>query len=156
VLTTTITIRFIPCLLKDLDTLQDSLRTRGYQMKDTNFIGRIKRRTTLILPLLSNSLERSIQSAEAMESRGFGSHGKKTFYKNIQTTSVDFFFILLSVVLFIFFSGMWFFKIGTYDYYPTITPISITLSYISLAVVLVFLVSAPVVFSPLKKVIDLD
>jgi len=156
VLTTTIALRFIPCLLTDLETLQNSIRTRGYQMKEGSFIGHIKQRAILISPLLSNSLERSIQSAEAMESRGFGSQGKKTFYKNIQTTAADYFFILLSISLFILFLSMRLLSIGTYEYYPTLTPIIITVPYVVAAVVLVFLVSAPVVFSPLKKVIDLD
>jgi len=156
VLTTTIALRFIPCLLTDLETLQNSICTRGYQMKEGSFIGRIKRRAILIPPLLSNSLERSIQSAEAMESRGFGSSGKKTFYKNIQTTPADYFFILLSISLFTLFLGMWLLNIGTYIYYPTLTPVNITLSYIVSAAILVFLVLAPVTFSPLKKVVDLD
>jgi len=156
VLTTTIALRFIPCLLTDLETLQNSICTRGYQMKEGSFIGRIKQRAILIPPLLSNSLERSIQSAEAMESRGFGSQGKKTFYKNIQTTAADYFFILLSISLFILFLSMWLLNIGTYNYYPTLTPINITLSYVASAAILVFLVSAPVTFSPLKKVVDLD
>lgn len=156
VFTTTIAIRFIPCILMDLETLQDSIRSRGYQIKKKGFAGRIKQRAALLPPLLSNSLERSIQSAEAMESRGFGSHGKKTFYKNIQTTSADYFFILLSLSLFVLFIAMWLLKIGTIDYYPTLTPINVTLSYVVSAFVLVSFVSAPVVFSPLKKVIDLD
>lgn len=156
VFTTTIAIRFIPCLLTDLETLQDSIRSRGYQIEKKGFIGRIKQRAALILPLLSNSLERSIQSAEAMESRGFGSSGKKTFYKNIRATTVDRFFILLSLALFVLFPAMWLFNLGAYDYYPTPTSINITVSYTILAAVLVFLVSAPIVFSPLKKVIDLD
>ena len=91
-----------------------------------------------------------------MESRGFGSSGKKTFYKNIRATPVDYFFILLSLTLFVLFPAIWLLNIGSYDYYPTITSINITVSYIILVVVLVFFVSAPVTFSPLKKVIDLD
>ena len=156
ILTTTIAIRFIPCLLSDLDTMQDSIRMRGYQMGGKHFISRIKRRAVLLPPLLSNSLERSIQSAEAMESRGFGSSGKKTFYKTIQTTITDYFFILLSISLFVLFIIMWILNIGTYNYYPTLTPINITATYIFLAAFLIFLVSAPVIFSPLKKVFDLD
>jgi len=156
VLTTTIAIRFIPCLFADIDTLQDSLRTRGYKMDDQRFLNRIKRRAALVLHLLSNSLERSIQSAESMESRGFGLNGKKTFYKTVKTTRVDYLFILLSVSLFILFLFMWTQNIGTYSYYPSLTPISITLSYVLTAVFIMFLVASPAVFSPVKKVIDLD
>jgi len=142
--------------MMDLQTLQDSICSRGYEIEKKGFVRRIKQRAALLLPLLSNSLERSIQSAEAMESRGFGSSGKKTFYKNIKATTVDRFFILLSIALFVLFPVMWLLNIGAYDYYPTLTSINITIPYITFAVFIVFLVLAPVVFSPLKKVIDLD
>lgn len=156
VLTTAIATRFIPCLLSDLDTLQDSLQTRGYKMNEKHFVSRIKKRAVLIPPLLSNSLDRSIQSAEAMESRGFGSNGKKTFYKTFQTTITDYFFIILPLLTLVFFLIMWILNIGTYEYYPNLKPIEITAAYIVTGAFLVFLVVAPAAFSPLKKVIDLD
>ena len=156
VFTTSIATRFIPYLLKDVDTLQNSLKTRGYKMDEGKIISRIKKRAALILPLLSNSLERSIQSAEAMESRGFGSKGKKTFYKTVQTTQTDYFFIFLSMLLFVLFMTMWILKIGTYEYYPSLTPIIFTFSYIAMGMFLIVLIMAPAIFSPLKKVIDLD
>ena len=156
VFTTSIATRFIPCLLKDIDTLQNSLKTRGYKMDGGKIISRITKRASLILPLLSNSLERSIQSAEAMESRGFGSKGKKTFYKTVQTTQTDYFFIFLSLLLFVVFVAMWILKIGTYEYYPNLTPIIFTFSYIAMGMFLIILITAPAIFSPLKKVIDLD
>jgi len=156
VLTTTIAIRFIPCLFADIDTLQDSLRTRGYKMDDRHFLNRIKRRAKVILPLLSNSLERSIQSAESMESRGFGLKGKKTYYKTIATSRVDIMFILLSLSLFFVFIFMWIQNVGTYSFYPSLTPISVTFSYISTVIFVMFIVASPAVFSPVKKVIDLD
>ncbi len=156
VLVTSVATRFIPCLLADLDKLQDSLKTRGYQMNKGRFLNRIKRRALLLPPLLSSSLERSIQSAEAMESRGFGSKGKKTYYKTVQTTGTDYFFIMLPVTLFILLITMWILQIGTYEYYPNLSTIAITFSYVLMASILVFMVVAPAVFSPLKKVIDLD
>lgn len=156
VFTTSIAASFIPCLLKDVDTLQSSLKTRGYKMDEGKIISRIKKRASLILPLLSNSLERSIQSAEAMESRGFGSKGKKTFYKKVQTTQADYFFIFLSISLFILFISMWILKIGAYNYYPNLTPTLFTFSYIAMGMFLIMMITAPAIFSPLIKVIDLD
>ena len=125
-------------------------------MTEGGFLTRIKRRAIIIPSLLSNSLERSIQSAEAMESRGFGSKGRKTFYDVIKTTRTDYFFIALSLSLFALFAIMWILRIGTYEYYPNITPIVITISYVSVALILVLSAASPAIFSPLKKVIDLD
>jgi len=156
VFTTTVAIRFIPCLFSDLKTIQDSVRSRGYPLNTKGFFRSIIQRSSLLTPLLSNSLERSVQSAEAMESRGFGASGKKTFYKHIKITTIDYFFVLLSLFLFLLFSFIWWSNIGAYNYYPTLPPIHINFSYCISALFLVFFVSAPVVFSPLKKVIDLD
>ncbi len=156
VFTTAIATRFMPCLLNDVDTMTDSLRTRAYNFNDGKFLQRIKRRSVLILPLLSNSLERAIQSAEAMESRAFGSDTKRTIYKKIETTLTDYFFIMLSTLFLVFLFLMLLFNIGSYNYYPSLDPIYINVSYMSVALVLIFFVLAPAVFSPLKKVFDLD
>jgi len=156
VFTTSIATRFIPCLLTDVNTIQDSLKSRAYQMNNGNILSRIKKRTIILPALLSNSLERSIQSAEAMEARGFGTKTKRTFYKTIQTTKFDIFFIILSVLLFASFILMWMLNIGAYAYYPTLSPISITYTYIFIVLLVVFMISAPAMFSPLKRRIDLD
>lgn len=156
VITTSIATRFIPTLIKDIDRIQDSLKSRAYKINEGGLIKKIKRRAILIPPLLSNSLERSIQSAEAMESRGFGSKGKKTFYKPIQTTKIDFFFILLPIFLFIFLFVIWILQLVKFQYYPSISTISLNFTYILVALILALLTISPVIFSPLKKVIDLD
>jgi energy-coupling factor transport system permease protein len=57
--------RFVPSLLDDVDTLMDVQRARGAKLK------RIRGKGPIIIPLLSNSLERSVSVAEAMEARGF-------------------------------------------------------------------------------------
>ena len=126
------------------------------KMNEGGFINRIKKRLVIFPPLLSNSLERSIQSAEAMESRGFGLKGKKNFFKKIQTTKTDYFFIVLPILLIFLIIVMWMLNIGSYDYYPSITPVALSLSYFIIGLLLVLIVISPALFSPLKKVIDLD
>jgi energy-coupling factor transport system permease protein len=156
VFTTAVATRFIPCFLTDVDTMTDSLRTRAYDFNDGNILQRTKKRSALILPLLSNSLERAIQSAESMESRAFGYDTKRTIYKKIETTSTDYFLIILSTLFLVFLFLMWLFNIGVYNYYPSLDPIYINVSYLIIVVVLIFFILAPAFFSPLKKVIDLD
>lgn len=156
VLTVSITIRFIPCLMKDLDQMQESLKTRGYSFNNGGFLNKIKSRAILIPPLLSNSLERSIQSAESMESRGFGMKSKKTFYKNIRTTKTDYFFIMLSLLLASFFIVLFYYGYGYIDFYQDISNISLTTSYLAVLIILVLIIVSPALFSPVKKVVDLD
>jgi energy-coupling factor transport system permease protein len=65
VLTASLAARYIPSLAEDAEALTEVQRTRGAKLKG------IKGSGTVIIPLLSNSLERSIATAEAMEARGF-------------------------------------------------------------------------------------
>jgi len=156
VFTTSIAIRFIPTLINDLNKLQDSLKSRAYKINEGGFFSKIKRRAILIPPLLSNSLERSIQSAEAMESRGFGSKGKKTYYKPIHTTKIDFFFILLPISMLFFLFVIWISKNVSFQYFPNISKISLNFTYFLVAILLIIFSVSPILFSPLKKVIDFD
>lgn len=156
VLTTTIATRFIPSLLGDIEKIQDSLKSRAYNMDERGFIRRLKKRAIILPPLISNSLDRSIQSAEAMESRGFGSKGKKTIYKSILTSRIDYLFFFLPLLIIFVTILFWIFGFGKYEYYPTIDTISITLNYVIFVSVFCFLLNSLVIFSPLKKVIDLD
>ncbi len=155
VLTTNIAIKFIPCVLSDLQILQDSVKTRGYNLDDKKIFGKIRRKSSLISPLLTNSLDRSIQLAEAMESRGFGS-SKKTFYKSIKTTFIDYYFIYLSTIIFLIVFLIWSLKISSFQYYPTLSGINFTGEYLTSSIFLMFIIASPAIFSPLKKVIDLD
>jgi len=58
--------RFAPSLIEDAETLSQVQRARGAKLKG------IRGKGPVIIPLLSNSLERSVSVAEAMEARGFG------------------------------------------------------------------------------------
>jgi len=63
---TSLATRFVPSLLDDAKTLAEVQKSRGAKLKG------IRGKGPVIIPLLSNSLERSVTVAEAMESRGFG------------------------------------------------------------------------------------
>jgi|GEM_PF-2882933 len=65
VFVTSLSTRFVPSLMDDVETLTQVQKTRGAKLKG------IRGKGTVIIPLLSNSLERSVSVAEAMESRGF-------------------------------------------------------------------------------------
>ena len=83
-----------------------------------------------------------------------------TIYKlpifNVKVTKLDYFFITLPLLLILLVIGVWFLNILTYEYYPTLSPIKITWNYIVLGGILILMVVSLAIFSPLKKVIDLD
>jgi energy-coupling factor transport system permease protein len=71
---TSLSARLIPSLMEDTGTLMEVQRSRGAKLKG------IRGRGAVVIPLLSNSLERSVSVAEAMEARGFD--GRFAFEKN--------------------------------------------------------------------------
>lgn len=120
VLVTTLSTRFVPTLVGDAARITDVHRSRGLELDKGGFRRRIKNRSSIIITLLSNSLDRAIQVAEAMESRAFGTGAKRTFFKEIRLTVLDVVAIIVafgSLALGIFISVAGY---GNYQYYPTL------------------------------------
>lgn len=65
-LATTIALTFVPQVVLQLQAIRDAQRIRGHHFRSW------RDGLPLLVPLLSGGLERSIQLAEAMESRGYG------------------------------------------------------------------------------------
>ena len=67
-----ISVRLFPPLLKDAGNIYEARISRGIPLDRGNVVNRWMKRIPLIVPLLSNALERTGTLAESMESRGFG------------------------------------------------------------------------------------
>ena len=80
----------------------------------------------LLLPLLANSLERSVQVSEALEARAFAISRKKIFFRSISTSKIDILNIILIISLLggLMLAGTQGF--GVYNVYPAVTPLIIT------------------------------
>ena len=89
VLVTSLSTRFIPTLIDDVERISDVQRSRGLELERGKLMQKIKSRMAIIIPLLSNSLDRTVQIAEAMESRAFGSGEKRSFYKEVKLGKLD-------------------------------------------------------------------
>ena len=156
VLVTSISTRFMPTLLDDVQRITDVQRSRGLELDKGRLLQRIKGRASVMIALLSNSLDRSVQVAEAMESRAFGTGRNRTFYKSIGFSLIDIttlIFVLLPAALGIFMAVSGY---GQYEYYPTIERISLSgLEWLLLAV-LVFVLLVMIPMSYLKQRVDLD
>ena len=70
VLVVALATRLVPTLERDAGGLVDSLRGRGIPVEGA------RRRAALVSPLLAGSLERGLNLAEAMETRGYGRAGR--------------------------------------------------------------------------------
>jgi energy-coupling factor transport system permease protein len=156
VLVTSLSTRFVPTLVNDMQRIADVQRSRGLELDRGRLVQRIRKRSSVILPLLSNSLDRTVQIAEAMESRAFGSGSKRTFYKDIQTSRID----LVTLALGLAPCGLAVFMLcrgyGGYRYYPTLGDLSLSTLEWSMLPILASLLSATALLALVKKRIDLD
>ena len=126
VLVTSLSTRFIPTLFNDIQCISDVQRSRGLELDKGNLTQKVSNRMAIIVPLLSNSLDRVVQVAEAMEARAFGSTGKRTYYKQIHFSKTDIYALLIIVFttgfgIFVSISGY-----GDYQYYPSLAPLDMS------------------------------
>ena len=156
VLVTSLSTRFVPTLIDDVERITDVQRSRGLELDRGSLSQKVKGRMSVIIPLLSNSLDRTVQVAEAMESRAFGSGTKRTFYKDIQFSRIDivtliFVFAPCALGIFMLLRGY-----GDYQYYPTLGSMNLSVMEWSILPVLVLLLSSVIFLAFLKRRIDLD
>ncbi|MBN2335310.1 energy-coupling factor transporter transmembrane protein EcfT [Candidatus Bathyarchaeota archaeon] len=90
-------IRFVPVLADEAQTIMDAQRSRGLELDKGNFITRIRNYIPILLPLIINSIRRSLELAEAMESRAFGATENRTNLYELKMTGTD--YMVLAVVL---------------------------------------------------------
>jgi len=156
VLVTSLSTRFIPTLIDDMERITDVQRSRGLELDKGKLSQRIRSRSSIAIALLSNSLDRAVQVAEAMESRAFGNGRGRTSYKDIKLTLIDVttvVFALLPGALGIFMSLSGY---GQYQYYPAIQGISLSGLEWSLLALMALLLFAILPLAYIKQRVDLD
>jgi energy-coupling factor transport system permease protein len=145
VLVTSLSTRFIPVLMADARTVVDVQRSRGLSFDRGNLLERIRNAGALIFPMLSNSLDRAVQVAEAMEARAYGASVQRTFYRDRPLRAGDTFLLvalLAGTTLVVVAHGA---GIGDYQYYPTLGSMEMTLTeWLALGVFLATLFSVAV------------
>ena len=156
VLVTSLTTRFIPTLIDDAERISDVQRSRGLELDRGNLYQRIRSRMAILIPLLSNSLDRTVQVAEAMESRAFGSGGKRTFYNEIKLNKVDFQILIVSFFPLALGIFMWWLGQGNYQYYPTLGKINLSGFEGSMLALLALSLCMMAPLASLKERIELD
>jgi energy-coupling factor transport system permease protein len=73
-----IAVRFVPVLLLDALQIMDAQRSRGLEFDKGNIIQRFRNAIPVLVPLIAVALNRSIDLAEAMDSRAYGAVSKPT------------------------------------------------------------------------------
>ncbi len=156
VLITSLSTRFIPTFIDDVERIIDVQRSRGLELDRGGLMHKLKSRISIVIPLLSNSLDRAIQVAEAMESKAFGAEKCRTFYKDIRISFIDAIALTLVIAaivpcIFLQISGY-----GEYQYYPSLGGIGMDIWEFSMLASLVILLLSIVPLSIVKRRFDLD
>lgn len=156
VLVTSLSTRFIPTLIDDTQRITDVQRSRGLELDKGKLARRIRSRTSIVTALLSNSLDRAVQVAEAMESRAFGNGCGRTFYRDIKLTPTDAATVVsacLPIALGIYMAVGGY---GRYLYYPSVQPVSMGGTGWTIFALMAVLLLMILPLAYLKRRVDLD
>jgi energy-coupling factor transport system permease protein len=74
----TTAVRFVPVLAEEAETIMDAQKARGLELEKGSFLKRIRNYIPILIPLIVSAIRRSLELAEAMESRAWGATKKRT------------------------------------------------------------------------------
>jgi energy-coupling factor transport system permease protein len=95
----TTAVRFVPVLAKEAQTIMDAQKSRGLELEKGNLLKRIRNYIPILIPLIVGAVRRSLELAEAMESRAFGASKKRTSLYQLRIKRQDFAIISISFCL---------------------------------------------------------
>ena len=91
-------IRFVPVIAEEAQSIMDAQRSRGLELEKGNFLSRIRKYIPILLPLIINSIRRSLELAEAMESRAFGASRRRTNLYELEMNWKDYAVLAVSTL----------------------------------------------------------
>jgi len=93
----TTAVRFVPVLAEEAQTIMDAQKARGLELEKGGFMKRIRNYIPILIPLIVSAIRRSLELAEAMESRAWGAVKKRTNLYGLSLHRGD--FVLLAVTI---------------------------------------------------------
>jgi energy-coupling factor transport system permease protein len=95
----TTAVRFVPVLAEEAQTIMDAQKARGLELERGNFLKRIRNYIPILIPLIVSAIRRSLELAEAMESRAWGATKKRTNLYALKMHKGDIALILMTAVI---------------------------------------------------------
>jgi energy-coupling factor transport system permease protein len=93
----TTAVRFVPVLAEEAQTIMDAQKARGLELEKGGLLKRIRNYVPVLIPLIVSAIRRSLELAEAMESRAWGATKKRTNLYLLKLHRGD--FVLLSIAM---------------------------------------------------------
>src|SRR3972149_9787539 len=93
----TTAVRFVPVLAEEAQTIMDAQKARGLELEKGGFLKRIRNYVPVLIPLIVSAIRRSLELAEAMESRAWGATKKRTNLYALKLHRGDFALLAVTV-----------------------------------------------------------
>jgi energy-coupling factor transport system permease protein len=106
-------VRFIPVMMLDTLQIMDAQKSRGLELEKGNIIKRVRNMIPILIPLVVNSVVRSGELAEAMESRAYGAVPRPTSLVEYRASYVDKLVAVAAVAVFVLAAYSFYFVLPT-------------------------------------------
>jgi len=93
-----IALRSVPTFLQEIERIKEAQMARGANFKTGSFVAKAKATSSLLLPLVVNSVRRADELATAMEARGYA-RGPRTYIKELRMSLADYTAIVIMVLI---------------------------------------------------------
>ena len=88
--TFTTAVRLVPTMAVDAQTVVDAQRSRGLELDKGNFMKRVRNYVPILIPLIISAIRRSVELAEALESRAFDASERRTSITILELHTSDY------------------------------------------------------------------
>ena len=95
----TTAVRFVPVLAEEAQTIMDAQKARGLELEKGGFLKRIRNYIPILIPLIVSAIRRSLELAEAMESRAWGATKNRTNLYELRLHRGDFILLAISFLI---------------------------------------------------------
>ncbi|RJS81687.1 energy-coupling factor transporter transmembrane protein EcfT [Candidatus Bathyarchaeota archaeon] len=90
-------VRFVPVLADEAQRIIDAQKSRGMELEKGSFLKRVRNYIPILIPLIVNAVKRSLELAESMESRAWGSSKKRSSYYTLKLRRGDYALAAISI-----------------------------------------------------------
>jgi len=95
----TTAVRFVPVLAEEAQTIMDAQKARGLELERGGFMKRVRNYIPILIPLIVSAIRRSLELAEAMESRAWGASEERTNLYVLKMKRTDYALAFISVLM---------------------------------------------------------
>ncbi len=102
------TLRFVPLLLEEVQSIIESQRLRGLNFEKMGWLKRVRVYAKVAVPLILNSLAKSQKLEIVLQSKGFSGSSNRTYLHESALTTSDYLLMIGSISLFVIAIALYF------------------------------------------------